>query len=270
MKIIQSEHDLLNDICCLLFCKTLKLTKSFKKFATFNDFWDYVVILLVFHEVNNSDYLRMTLTSKNRKLVLQKFKENLPFIYHGFLHYFNRKLGIGVSMTTPAHFTECTRSKKIAHLIFHMNIFDILKLLIFIEVHAWFLHKSRFSYCGFPSCIINLSDKSLTILQINLLARKCRLVMIMPRRRFASVRIEIQGWSFKNSTRTTKWQLWVRRTLRLGSIWGLTYSRLVEIKLNFLLYLFEVIRAFTSISHFLIKSIQFILIVVWLLISFKL
>ena len=71
MHVIKTEHHLMNDISCLILRKAWNFCKSFEELATFDDFRDNIVVLIVLNQVNDPYDVGVTLLTKNWQLILQ-------------------------------------------------------------------------------------------------------------------------------------------------------------------------------------------------------
>ena len=88
MKIVQAQHDLIDNICGLALGEVLDLCKSIEELASFDEFWDDIAIFIILQEVNDPDQVGMRLLSKQWQLVLQEllvyfFRLN-SFLRHDF------------------------------------------------------------------------------------------------------------------------------------------------------------------------------------------
>ena len=55
MHIIESEHNLMNDVDHLAFGKRISLGESFEQLTAFNELRDHIVVFRVFYQIDNSD-----------------------------------------------------------------------------------------------------------------------------------------------------------------------------------------------------------------------
>ena len=47
MHVVQAQHDLVNDVHCLALCEAAHLGEALEELTTFNQFGDYVIVVIV-------------------------------------------------------------------------------------------------------------------------------------------------------------------------------------------------------------------------------
>ena len=79
--VVQAKHHLVDDIGGLSFSKAVDLDESLEELASFNDFWDDIIVLLIFQQVYYSDNVWMRFLSEDGQLILEQLYI-LVGVYH--------------------------------------------------------------------------------------------------------------------------------------------------------------------------------------------
>lgn len=95
-----------------------------------NELRDDVIIVLVLHEIDDPDDLRVTLLAEYGQLVLQKLQVHLPLPDHLLLHNLERKLGPRVDVNAFSNLSKSAAAQKVTHLIFFTDVVDFFELLV--------------------------------------------------------------------------------------------------------------------------------------------
>jgi hypothetical protein len=86
MHIIESQHNLMNNINHLTFRKRTDLGKSLEQLTALHELRYHIVVLRVFNLVNHTNEIGVTLLTQDRKLVLKKLNVNFLLFNCLLLH----------------------------------------------------------------------------------------------------------------------------------------------------------------------------------------
>ena len=125
--IVESEHDLVDDIGSLGLREAVDLDESLEKLAAFDYLRDYVVVLLVFQQVDYSDDVWMRFLAKDRELVLKELDVNLLLLDSLLLHDLDRKRLLAVLVHAEAHCSERSLAQSLAEEIPLIDVLDSLE-----------------------------------------------------------------------------------------------------------------------------------------------
>jgi len=69
MQVIEPQHHLPHDIDSLSLRETFQFLKTFEQLSALHNLWNYIIIVFIFQQINNSDDFRMTFAPQDAELI---------------------------------------------------------------------------------------------------------------------------------------------------------------------------------------------------------
>ena len=120
----------MGDVCCLSLAETFKFRQSFEELSTSDDFWNYVIIVIVFHQIHYSYNIWVRLWSKDRELILKQLNINLLFFNLFLLHYFYCKFFTRCFVRAITDKAESSLTQDFSKRVSRRNIFHEFELFV--------------------------------------------------------------------------------------------------------------------------------------------
>lgn len=108
MQIVQTQHDLVYYVGSISFREFLYFCQSSEELATFHQFWDDVIIFIVFDKFNYSYYIRVAIVKQQIEFIFQQILIYLVFQYFLFCYYLHREFGAAVEVAADTDNSVCS------------------------------------------------------------------------------------------------------------------------------------------------------------------
>mgnify|MGYP006091901929 CR=1 FL=1 len=130
MHVVESKHNLMDNIYSLRFSEGRHFWKSIEKLTTFHDLRHNVVVVGIFDQINDSDDVRMRFFAKDWKFILEELDVYLLFLDLTLCHNLDCECLLGIFMHAKSHKAKCALTKPLTECIPWINILHFLELLV--------------------------------------------------------------------------------------------------------------------------------------------